>query len=58
LFILTNKVGAGQVKVVIAPKDPRLAKLQPEQGAKPWVHELYQNISAAFLVVSPISAAN
>ncbi|MCJ8273014.1 MAG: L,D-transpeptidase family protein [Psychrosphaera sp.] len=58
LFILTNKVGSGQVKVIIAPTDPRTAKLQPVQSAKPWVFALYKNISAAFLAVSPMSLAN
>lgn len=46
LFILTTQVGAENVKVVIAPHDPRAYPLTPDSAQLPlWTTELYANIS-------------
>lgn len=46
LFILTTQVGAKNVKVVIAPHDPRLYPLTTDSTQLPlWTTELYANIS-------------
>jgi hypothetical protein len=46
LFILTAQVGAKNVKVVIAPHDPRIRPLTADQVQFPiWTTELYANIS-------------
>jgi hypothetical protein len=46
LFILTTQVGAENVKVVIAPHDPRAYPLTPDSAQLPlWATELYANIS-------------
>jgi hypothetical protein len=46
LFVLTVKVGAENVKVVIAPHDPRVYPLKTDSEQLPiWATELYANIS-------------
>jgi hypothetical protein len=46
LFILTTQVGAENVKVVIAPHDPRAYPLTPDTAQLPlWTTELYATIS-------------
>ena len=46
LFILTTQVGAENVKVVIAPHDPRVTPLKADSEQLPlWTTELYANIS-------------
>jgi hypothetical protein len=46
LFILTTQVGAENVKVVIAPHDPRAYPLTTDSAQLPlWTTELYANIS-------------
>lgn len=46
LFILTAQVGAENVKVVIAPHDPRVSPLMVDSAQLPlWTPELYANIS-------------
>ena len=46
LFILTTQVGAENVKVVIAPHDPRVTPLKADsEQLPPWTTELYANIS-------------
>lgn len=47
LFTLVHDVGKEHVRVIIAPADPRMAKLQVPQNAPVWVNDLYQRISAA-----------
>lgn len=46
LFILTTQVGAENVKVVIAPHDPRVTPLTTDSAQLPiWTTELYATIS-------------
>jgi hypothetical protein len=46
LFVLVSQVGRENVKVVIAPHDPRQRPLGPAAVGMPdWVPELYQNIA-------------
>ena len=46
LFILTTQVGAENVKVVIAPHDPRVTPLKADSEQLPlWTTELYATIS-------------
>ena len=45
LFVLTTQVGAENVKVVIAPYDPRVRPLTPDAQLPIWTTELYANIS-------------
>ncbi|MDP3008327.1 MAG: L,D-transpeptidase family protein [Methylococcales bacterium] len=46
LFILTTQIGAENVKVVIAPHDPRVTPLTTNTAQLPlWTTELYANIS-------------
>lgn len=46
LFVLTAQTGAENVKVVIAPHDPRLYPLKADSEQLPlWTTELYANIS-------------
>lgn len=45
LFVLTTQVGAENVKVVIAPHDPRVRPLTPDAQLPIWTSELYANIS-------------
>lgn len=47
LFILATDVGRANIKVVIAPTDPRIAELDPDSEI-PWTAELYKRISNAF----------
>lgn len=47
LFVLAHDVGKGNIKVVIAPTDPRMASLiAPAQPS--WVAELYRTIEKEF----------
>ncbi|HYE34914.1 L,D-transpeptidase family protein [Methylocaldum sp.] len=47
LFVLTAQVGEENVKVIIAPRDPRLLPLDPEgYGLPSWTPELYRMIAA------------
>jgi murein L,D-transpeptidase YafK len=49
LFVLAAVVGIENVKVVIAPKDPREHKLTRNTDTDaPWVSELYQQIETTF----------
>jgi hypothetical protein len=53
LFILTTQVGAENVKVVIAPHDPRAYPLTPDSAQLPlWTTELYANISREIKALS------
>jgi L,D-transpeptidase catalytic domain len=54
LFVLTALVGAENVKVVIAPHDPRIypLKTDPEELPK-WTSELYSIISREIQALSP-----
>ena len=45
LFILTAQVGAENVKVVIAPHDPRIRPLTADAQLPFWTTELYANIT-------------
>lgn len=54
LFILTEHVGAGNVKVVIAPHDPRTFPLEADiEGLPKWTPELYSRISREIKALSP-----
>ena len=47
LFVLTAKTGTENVKVVIAPHDPRVYPLETDSEELPiWTAELYDNISS------------
>lgn len=60
LFVLTAQIGQENVKVVIAPHDPRVNPLKPTiDGLPPWTHELYGMISAEIKAISdPTKIAN
>ncbi|MDP2177348.1 murein L,D-transpeptidase family protein [Methylicorpusculum sp.] len=54
LFVLTAQVGADNMKVIIAPHDPRTYPLEAGYGELPeWTHELYSNISREIKALSP-----
>jgi hypothetical protein len=53
LFVLTAQVGAENVKVVIAPRDPRLYPLRTDNMALPrWTPALYSLISSEIKALS------
>jgi hypothetical protein len=55
LFVLTAQVGAENVKVVIAPHDPRAYPLKADSEEDPeWTPELYSIISREIKALSPI----
>lgn len=54
LFVLTAQTGKENIKVVIAPHDPRLSPLDTEAGDLPeWTPELYESISHEIRALSP-----
>ncbi|PKM35186.1 MAG: hypothetical protein CVV06_17610 [Gammaproteobacteria bacterium HGW-Gammaproteobacteria-10] len=54
LFVLTENVGVENVKVVIAPHDPRVYPLVADTEKLPgWTLELYSNISREIHALSP-----
>lgn len=58
LFILTTQVGAENVKVVIAPHDPRTYPLTTDSAQLPaWTAELYANISREMNALSTVKSA-
>ncbi|MGR9088272.1 MAG: L,D-transpeptidase family protein [Gammaproteobacteria bacterium] len=55
LFVLTAQVGAENVKVVIAPHDPRIYPLEADSGELPdWTPELYSIITREINALSPV----
>ena len=52
LFVLAHDVGKDNIKVVIAPTDPRAASLSAP-GQPAWVAELYRSIELEFLQYVP-----
>jgi len=60
LFVLTAQVGAENVKVVIAPHDPRKRPLEPHVNGLPeWTDELYAMISDEIQALSrPVKVSN
>ncbi len=55
LFVLTAQVGAENVKVVIAPHDPRTYPLEADSEELPeWTPELYSIISREIEALSPV----
>jgi hypothetical protein len=53
LFVLTAQVSKENVKVVIAPHDPRVWPLEPTAAGQPeWTRELYAMITDEILAVS------
>jgi hypothetical protein len=55
LFVLTAQVGAENVKVVIAPHDPRAYPLEADAEELPeWTPELYSIISREIEALSPV----
>ena len=55
LFVLTTQVGAENVKVVIAPHDPRTYPLKADSEKDPeWIPELYSIISREIKALSPV----
>jgi hypothetical protein len=58
LFVLTAQVGAENVKVVIAPHDPRTYPLEADSEEFPeWTSELYSIISREIEALSPVVKA-
>ncbi|MGY6275951.1 L,D-transpeptidase family protein [Methylomonas sp. MgM2] len=53
LFVLTAQVGAENVKVVIAPHDPRVYSLEADATLPEWTTELYAMISREINALSP-----
>lgn len=54
LFVLTEQVGIGNVKVVIAPHDPRVFPLIYDPNKFPkWIAELYSSISREINALTP-----
>jgi len=54
LFVLAAQVGKENVKVVIAPRDPRILPLDTEAEYLPgWTGELYDQIASEIQVLSP-----
>ena len=54
LFVLTAQVGTENVKVVIAPHDPRTYPLKADSEEDPeWTPELYSIISRKIKALSP-----
>jgi len=54
LFVLTAQVGKENVKVVIAPHDPRRSPLEADiEGLPEWTPELYETISNEIRALSP-----
>ncbi|MBS3954742.1 MAG: L,D-transpeptidase family protein [Methylomicrobium sp.] len=55
LFVLAAQVGTDNMKVVIAPHDPRTYPLEAGTlGLPEWTHELYSNISREIKALSPV----
>jgi hypothetical protein len=55
LFVLTEHVGVENVKVVIAPHDPRAYPLKVDSKALPeWTSELYAIISREIKALSAV----
>ena len=55
LFVLTTQVGAENIKVVIAPHDPRTYPLNADSEKDPeWIPELYSAISREIKALSPV----
>jgi hypothetical protein len=55
LFVLAAQVGAENVKVVIAPHDPRIYPLEADSEELPeWTPELYSIISREIKALSPV----
>ncbi len=55
LFVLTAQVGTENVKVVIAPHDPRIFPLEVDSEKLPeWTPELYSIISREIKALSPV----
>jgi murein L,D-transpeptidase YafK len=48
LFILANDVGLRNIRLIIAPSDPRNLPLRVPPGSGHWVAELYKQIAGAF----------
>ncbi|OAI11548.1 hypothetical protein A1507_20340 [Methylomonas koyamae] len=54
LFVLTSQVGVENVKVVIAPHDPRAFSLEADASLPEWATELYSMISHEIKALSPV----
>ena len=56
LFVLTAQVGIENVKVVIAPHDPRVYPLETHSQKHPkWITELYSTISREINALPPVA---
>jgi murein L,D-transpeptidase YafK len=49
LFVLTNKIGVKNIKVIIAPYDPRVKRLKVNSSQPIWVNQLYKDIQNEFI---------
>ncbi|MGZ4958990.1 MAG: L,D-transpeptidase family protein [Methylomonas sp.] len=54
LFVLTSQTGVDNVKVVIAPHDPRAYSLEAGANLPEWATELYSMISREIKALSPV----
>jgi len=55
LFVLAAQTGAENVKVVIAPRDPRVYPLEADAARLPaWTHELYAMIAREIKALTPV----
>lgn len=54
LFVLTAHVGVENVKIVIAPHDPRVYSLEADAELPEWTKELYAMISREINALSPV----
>lgn len=52
LFLLTNKVGRKNVSVIISPTDPRIQPLVNTDSSRPWVSDLYENITNSIFEIT------
>lgn len=52
LFVLAARIGIENVRIIIAPTDPRQDNLSPPPVAPRWVTRLYRTIEKEFLKVS------
>lgn len=58
LFVLAAQVGTENVKVVIAPHDPRVYPLEAYSAELPeWTPDLYSNITREINALSPVKSA-
>lgn len=53
LFVISERVGRSNIQVIIAPTDPRKQSLVALDSDPAWAKQLYEDITRAFLAISP-----